>query len=104
MAASEGLQRAFTEFAHPDAVLNRGELIRGVDSISEFYGDEQFTRIRLKWEPSFIDVAESGDLAYTYGPYEMIRTDSSGTAYKSQGFFHTVWKRMPDGSWKYVYD
>ena len=104
MAESEGLQKAFTTFAHPDAVLNRGELIKGIDAISSYYSDPAFESVSLKWQPSFIDVSSSGDLAYTYGPYEMIRTDSTGNETRNTGYFHTVWKRMPDGRWLYVYD
>jgi ketosteroid isomerase-like protein len=104
MAEAEGLQKAFTAFAHPDAVLNRGELIKGVDAINAYYSDPGFESVTLKWQPSFIDVSSSGDLAYTYGPYELIRTDSTGQEFRNTGYFHTVWKRMPDGSWLYVYD
>ena len=104
LAADAGLQEAFTAYAHPDAVLNRGELIKGKDAIHDYYGDPAFEFIRLKWEPSFVDISSSGDMAYTYGPYELIRTDSTGAETRNTGIFHTVWKRMSDGSWKYVYD
>ncbi len=104
LAMEEGLRTAFVTYAHPDAVLNRGELIKGKDAIDQYYSDSNFDRVSLKWEPSFIDVSASGDMAYTYGPYEMIRQDSTGRTFSNQGTFHTVWKRMSDGSWKYVYD
>ncbi|MEJ2003907.1 MAG: hypothetical protein P8X57_02860, partial [Cyclobacteriaceae bacterium] len=69
MARQEGLREAFTAFAHPDAVLNRGELIKGKDAINTYYSDPAFSSVTLQWQPSFIDVSASGDLAYTYGPY-----------------------------------
>ncbi|MCA6074833.1 YybH family protein [Fulvivirga sedimenti] len=104
MAQRDGLRAAFVAYAHPDAVLNRGELIKGKDEIDRYYSDPNFDQITLKWSPSYIDVSSSGDMAYTYGPYELIRTDSAGNSVTNQGTFHTVWKRMSDGSWKYVYD
>ena len=58
----------------------------------------------LVWKPDYVDVSESGDLAYTYGKYTFTSRDSTGRKVVSKGIFHTVWKRQEDGSWKFVWD
>jgi ketosteroid isomerase-like protein len=58
----------------------------------------------LQWEPLYADIAQSGDLGYTLGKYEYIFTDSTGAEQVSEGYYVTIWKKQPDGSWKYVFD
>ncbi len=105
MAAAEGLAKAFMTFAADDGVIKReGRLLQGKDSILVYYEDPYYLTVQLDWEPSFVDVSASGDLAYTYGPYTFTKTDTTGNQRVSTGFFHTVWKRQTDGSWRYVWD
>lgn len=105
MAADRGVKAAFLEFAAEDAVISRnGKVIEGKAAIAEYFENQTLTNVQLQWEPSFIDVAEAGDMAYTYGPYTFQATDTTGQQITSQGYFHTVWKRQKDGSWKYVWD
>ena len=60
----------------------------------------------LTWEPSFVDVAASGDLGYTWGRYTL--TIPSGVKgnppYIKMGTYVTIWKRQPGGEWKFVMD
>ena len=58
----------------------------------------------LSWKPDFIDVSDSGDMAYTYGKALYTYTDSLGVTKEYPALFHTVWKRQEDGSWKFVWD
>lgn len=103
MAEKEGMDKAFLTFAAPDGVMLRGDrLIKGIDSITTYI--EGKTTQRLSWKPDFVEVSTSGDLGYTYGMYTYKYTDSLGNAQTSKGVFHTVWKRQPDGSWKFVWD
>ena len=107
MAVKEGIQKAFLHFAANDVVLSRGDrLIKGKDSLAVFYNYYNSTSdsISLTWKPDFIDVSNSGDLGYTYGKYIYAVTDSTGKTKTSEGIFHTVWKRQPDGSWRFVWD
>lgn len=106
MVSERGMAEAFVHFAAGDAVLNRNDsLIRGREGIRNFFsGRPRSEHEQLTWEPEFIDVATSGDLAYTYGPYTYANRDTSGQLYESKGIFHTVWKRQTDGSWRYVWD
>jgi ketosteroid isomerase-like protein len=57
----------------------------------------------LTWGPEFADVAASGDLGYTTGPWSLKR-DRSSDKFDAHGRFFTVWKRQSDGSWKFAVD
>ena len=102
-AKAEGLASAFSRFADSTAVINRGGLVKGKDSIKWFY-EKSRSGVHLTWSPDFVDVAASGDLGYTYGHYLYEATDSTGRPIQSRGIFHTVWKRQKDGSWRFVWD
>jgi ketosteroid isomerase-like protein len=105
MAKDEGIEKAFLYFAADSAVLNRNDKIyKGPDQFKKYFSNPIWKRARLQWQPDYIDVSKSGDLAYTYGRYTFSVTDSSGQETSSRGIFHTVWKRQEDGSWKFVWD
>ncbi|MBK6345642.1 MAG: nuclear transport factor 2 family protein [Bacteroidales bacterium] len=105
MAADSGIAGAFRAFAAPDAVMRRGNsLVSGRDSVAAYISASYRAGETLEWAPDFVDVAASGDLAYTYGKYTFSSPDSTGMIKKQVGYFHTVWKRQPDGNWKFVWD
>ena len=52
----------------------------------------------------FTDVSEDGTLGYNYGRYEFRDPGAEGKEIVRGGWFLTLWKRQPDGSWKYVMD
>jgi ketosteroid isomerase-like protein len=60
--------------------------------------------LSLSWEPSKIEVARSGDLAYTQGSYRMAFPDPHGKPATDQGKTLEVWKKQADGTWKCVAD
>ena len=78
-------------------------MIRSLKSISSGFTETADSKY-LKWKPDFVDVAASGDLGYTYGHYTYSYIDSTGKAAEDKGIFHTVWKRQPDGNWRFVWD
>ena len=104
MAGTHGISSAFLHFAAEDAVLNRGGLIKGKDSIMAWFESYPLPDALLTWEPEFVDVSKSGDLGYTYGSFVFTAKDSTGNDIESKGVFHTVWNRQPDGEWRYVWD
>jgi ketosteroid isomerase-like protein len=59
--------------------------------------------VRLQWEPQAGDVAASGDLGYTTGPF--IRTDNTKEGHpQSYGQFFSVWKRNGNSPWRVAID
>lgn len=105
MAKAEGIPAAFTKFAAEDGVIMRGDtVIAGKSAIHKFYSAKNLIGHKLEWTADFIYVAESGDLAYTYGKYIYTITDSTGAKSQSKGYFHSVWKRQENGEWRFVWD
>ena len=104
VANAEGLASAFSHYADETAVISRGgKLVRGKDSIRLFY-EHTPPGAHLSWTPDVIEVSKSGDLGYTYGRYVYEAVDSTGESIRSEGIFHTVWKRQADGMWRFVWD
>lgn len=57
----------------------------------------------LTWEPTAGDVARSGDLAYTYGIYELKGTGPGGKK-DEKGNYVRIWKKIPGKTWQVVID
>lgn len=106
MTSEKGIAEAFYHFADENAVIKRENdtLITGDENIKIFYEKKGLKDAIVTWTPDFIDVSESGDMAYTYGKYTWKIKETDGTFVEYKGVFHTVWKRQKDNSWKYVWD
>jgi uncharacterized protein (TIGR02246 family) len=61
--------------------------------------------LSLKFQASRVDVAKSGDLAYTQGSYTMTVTDpQTKQIINDHGSYVTTYRKQPDGTWKAVAD
>ena len=61
--------------------------------------------LSLKFQASQVEVAKSGDLAYTHGAYAMTMTDpASKKVINDKGTYLTVYRKQADGSWKACQD
>lgn len=58
----------------------------------------------LHFETSKVEVARSGDIGYSEGPYELQMNDPKGNPLTDRGKFVAVWKKQADGSWKAIAD
>lgn len=105
LAQEEGLAKAFETYAAPDGVINRSrKIIKGKKAIGQWYIDNTRPDRTLTWKPDFVDVSNSGDLGYTYGTAVFTTMDSTGVKTVRKAKFHTVWKRQPNGDWRFVWD
>jgi ketosteroid isomerase-like protein len=105
LVKEKGVKAGFLAYAAENAVLQRGgKLIQGRQAIQAFFDQQTLGDVTLEWQPDFVDVSASGDLAYTYGRYSLQTVDENGQAVHTEGIFHTVWKRQPNGEWRYVWD
>jgi ketosteroid isomerase-like protein len=100
-----GVAEAFARYAAPDArMLPQGsDVVSGLDGVRKQMSG--FPKgATLAWKPFHADVAASGDLGYTLGTYELRAKDGSGQATVAYGKYCSIWKKQPDGSWKWVVD
>jgi ketosteroid isomerase-like protein len=105
MAADSGLPAAFSHYvADSGVVIVKDTLFMGKVAVRKYYQGWTVKDVSLKWSPDYVDVSASGDLGYTYGRYTISFKDSTGAIIRNHGIFHTVWKRQPDGSWRFVWD
>ena len=84
----------------PNASIVTGkEAIRARQS--EAYSRPGFA---VTWQTTKVEVAGSGDLAYSHGTYEETVNDPEGNPVTDKGKWVVVWKKQPDGTWKVVVD
>lgn len=91
-----------------DAVLMVPEMpaISGKDairtSLQQMVADPA---LKLTFEPTKVDVAKSGDLAYTQGTFSITATDSATKkVVNGHGSYVTVYRKQADGTWKAISD
>ncbi len=58
----------------------------------------------ISWKTLKVEVAKSGDIAYTTGTYELTMNDANGKPVPDHGKYVEVWKKQADGKWKVVAD
>jgi ketosteroid isomerase-like protein len=95
-ALARGVNASFVEYFADDAVIFRPGPVNG----REWYRKRAPSTIRLNWEPIVADVATSGDLGYTTGPW--VATDTSGNSYF--GSYASLWRKQKTGEWKVILD
>jgi ketosteroid isomerase-like protein len=105
MAKEKGLRAAFEHFAAPDVAFvdTDPRRFRGLAAVRERIGPDQ-PGVSLTWSAMFTDVSDDGTLGYNWGRYEWRRPGADGQPVIRGGFFLTIWKRQPDGTWRYVTD
>jgi ketosteroid isomerase-like protein len=84
---------AFREYTAPDGMV--GNFENAPQSLAETPDDGSRN---LFWWPAYAGIARSGDLGFTTGPF------SVDDAHTPRGQYFTVWRRQPDGSWKWIWD
>ncbi len=91
-SVEQGMRHAFLEFLADEAVIFRPTPTNG----KQWFAPRPETSGTLAWQPVVADVADTGDLGYTTGPYSF--SDSAGTPV-AHGHYITVWRLQPDSTW-----
>jgi ketosteroid isomerase-like protein len=97
-SVEKGNRQAFLDFCAANAVLFRPYPTPAQPYLLAEQDDESI----LTWEPSFADIARSGDMGYTTGPWEY--RAHAGDTLAIHGHYVTVWKKQSDGEWRFVID
>ena len=71
------------------------------EGLKPMLADPQFSLILM---PTRVEVSKGGDMAFTQGPYKFTFSDLRGNRFEDEGKFLTVWRKLPDGTWKVVED
>ncbi len=100
-----GSNEAFARFAHPDVILLRQKQkpISGREDLMKFLAGNPDTCCNLIWKPEHAMAASSKDLGYTLGRYWLISRHFPPDTVR-QGYYVTIWRKMSDGSWKFIFD
>lgn len=96
-SVERGMKEAFLTWLAADGVVFRPLPANG-RAVWSARPDPSAT---LAWEPAYAEVAASGDLGWTTGPWEL-RPAGADTAV-AWGHFHSVWRRE-DGAWRVAAD
>jgi ketosteroid isomerase-like protein len=59
---------------------------------------------QLAWTAQGAQMGPSNDMGFTWGHYDGTGKDVHGQPVTHSGRYMTVWKKMPDGSWKVMLD
>jgi ketosteroid isomerase-like protein len=97
---SQGIVNGYLRYFSSEARLHRDGLLPMTEraAIRTYLASQIST---LSWTPIKSDVAQSDDLGYTYGSYEL---KFAGTNKTEKGYYARVWKRDGRGVWKLVLD
>ncbi|MFC1726100.1 YybH family protein [candidate division KSB1 bacterium] len=103
-SVENGTYAAFDKFMDDNATVYREgkHPITGREKIRKILNPNSKTK--LEWEPFKAEMAESGDMGYTLGKWTATYIDSAGMEKRSSGYYVSIWKKQPDGTWKYVFD
>lgn len=105
MAQEKGIEKAFIYYADERVIKpNPGQQpIVGKFALMESYRNNPPSGYTLTWKP--LRAEASGNLAYTFGGYELVSKTKDGLRDSTQyGNYVSIWKRKKDGSWRYVLD
>jgi ketosteroid isomerase-like protein len=104
-AVAAGGGKAFVEWLADDAVtLNNGKpavLGRTAIAAQAVWDPKTY---QLTWTPQGAQMGPSNDMGFTWGHYESRSKDKNGEPVVTSGRYFTVWKKMPNGTWKVALD
>lgn len=91
MCEVKSISEAFTFYADENAVIKRGNdsLITGKEGIKKYYSNNYFKNSKVNWKLDFIEVSESGDMAYSYGKY-IWKNLNNDTIVEYKGIYTTI--------------
>ena len=106
LSEARGVNEAFLSYLSDDGVLLRSNNfpIIGKELIKERFFSRLDSGYTLTWKPLYADIAQSGELGYTYGIYEFRALDPEGKSIIGNGTYVSIWKKDQFGSWKLVLD
>lgn len=99
LSESGGVVKAFGSYGSEAGRLHRNGLmpVEGAVAVRAYLSQKVS---KYSWQPTHAGVADSNDLGYSYGSYELTWTQGA----TEKGYYARVWKRDAKGRWKVVAD
>jgi len=100
MAATQGFNNAILFYADTNIIKFEGQRFPVIGKAAFEKSFDKNSDIKtISWKPADAEVAQSGDLGYTWGNWKLVAKDT--TYY---GNYFTAWKKRPGGKWKVALD
>lgn len=99
-SAMNGTRDAFAEFLAEFSMIFTDEWI---SNGKEYWTSRSPAPRILKWEPEYMEIADSRDFGISTGPWEA-QEYRPNTKPVGTGYFLSVWSVQEDGTWKAVLD
>jgi ketosteroid isomerase-like protein len=104
---SRALDKIVSHFSEDAIVIDKGAPpVNGREGAKKLYKEAAADPASsLKFAPSRIEVAKSGEIGYVWGSYTAVTTvgNTRKTA-EDRGTYVSIYKKQPNGSWKDVLD
>jgi ketosteroid isomerase-like protein len=99
-AAKNGFYKTLLSYADDSVVKPQEGMapVIGKTALQKFWSSRTDFK-ELTWAPFKAEASRSGDIGYTLGNWKLVTKDT--TMY---GNYYTIWKKQPDGKWKFVVD
>ncbi|NIO48353.1 MAG: DUF4440 domain-containing protein [Candidatus Aminicenantes bacterium] len=103
-SVEQGAAEAFYQYMTDDALQlpNNAEPVLGKNLIRESM--QKAPEVLLTWKPQKAEIAQSGDLGYTWGIYEVRWYGPTSEENIRYGKYLNIWKKQADGKWKVAVD
>jgi ketosteroid isomerase-like protein len=96
--SARGMRDGFLAALADDAVAFQPGPVEG----QRVWSARKPNKNRLEWTPAMAEVAASGDLGYSVGPWRITPEGAAKPA--AYGWFLTIWRKQADGHWKVLAD
>ena len=105
-AAADGDVDRFADLVAEDAVFFGATELEGREAVVAAWQAflDPNSGLSLRWSPTDVEVASSGDLGVSRGDYRLTRIAEDGSISVGVGTFVTVWKRSADGKLRAILD
>lgn len=103
-SVQQGTKRSFLNYVAPDGVIFRPKPVAAPQTLAKDPEDNPKEGF-LDWWPVLAGVSRSGDLGFSVGPWHQhLSIPVKGYPDDTYGYYCTVWRKQPDGKWKFVID
>jgi len=98
---------AFVAFWEPtgSVMASNSPVATGAQAVRNLFAPFLALRgFHCDWKPLSVEVARSGELAYSRGTYQNGYIDAQGKAVEDRGSYLTIWRKDGQGKWHVVFD